>query len=149
MKNLIIFCISIIAIAAIAANIMLQHELIIIETQEPIIIHDTVLVDTLNVWEKLQLSLMKVESECNPEAVNKTSGASGILQLMPIYVKEANRISGLSYTLDDRFDPSKALEMFEIVQGHHNPEKDIHRAIKLHNSSEWYKQKVLSVFLKL
>lgn len=55
MKNLVIFCISIIAIAAIASNIMLQHELQVIETQEPIIIHDTVLVDTLNVWEKLQL----------------------------------------------------------------------------------------------
>lgn len=33
---------------------------------------------------------------------------------------------------NDRTNPIKAREMFEIYQSHHNPNKDIDRAIRLH-----------------
>ena len=59
----------------------------------------------------------------------------GILQITPIYVKDVNRILGEKrYTLSCRTDKRKSLEMFEILQNHYNPDKDIDKAIKLHNS---------------
>ena len=50
---------------------------------------------------------------------------------------EVNRILCLKrekkrYRYDDRTNPVKAREMFEIYQSHHNPSKDIDRAIRLH-----------------
>lgn len=54
-----------------------------------------------------------------------------------VYVDEVNRILCLKrekrkYRYEDRTNPVKAREMFEIYQSHHNPKKDIDRAIKLH-----------------
>lgn len=54
-----------------------------------------------------------------------------------VYVDEVNRILCLKrekkrYRYDDRTNPVKAREMFEIYQSHHNPKKDIDRAIRLH-----------------
>lgn len=73
----------------------------------------------------------------------------GILQITPIYVKEANRLSGKNFTLDDRYSVEKSLEMFSIIQNHYNPDKDIYMAIKLHNpkAGDWYKNRILS-FMK-
>ena len=69
----------------------------------------------------------------NPFAVGKTNDL-GILQITPIYVKDVNRILGEErFTLDCRIDIDKSLEMFEIYQSYYNPDKDINRAIKLHN----------------
>lgn len=104
------------------------------ERQEPTIIHDTVYVETPSQWDSLISALIDVESNGNPMAVNASSGASGVLQIMPIYLQEVNRILGEErYTLDDRFDEIKSIEMFNILQGHHNPTRDIDKAIKLHN----------------
>ena len=54
-----------------------------------------------------------------------------------VYVDEVNRILLLKrdkrrYRYEDRTNPVKAREMFEIYQSHHNPNRDIDRAIKLH-----------------
>lgn len=118
-----------------------------VERSEPEVIiieqHDTVYVESD--WSKMVSALIQVESKGKADAVNQTSGATGILQLMPIYVAEANRISGRNYTLEDRYDPAKSIEMFEIVQGHHNPGRDIERAIRKHNptAGDWYYKRVI------
>lgn len=53
--------------------------------------------------------------------------------MLKVYVDEVNRIKGKRiYSYNDRFDPLKAREMFEIYQQHYNPNKDIDRAIILH-----------------
>ena len=41
--------------------------------------------------------------------------------------------------------------MFEIYQNHYNPNKDINKAIKLHNpgAGAWYKKKILSHYKKI
>ena len=70
----------------------------------------------------------------------------GILQITPIFVKDVNRILGEKrYTLSCRTDKRKSLEMFEILQNHYNPDKDIDKAIKLHNSkaSQSYHTKII------
>ena len=89
------------------------------------------------VWDKLAAALSFVESRDDDRAYNASSGALGRRQMKRIYVDEVNRILRLKrkqkrYRYDDRTNPVKAREMFEIYQSHHNPKKDIDRAIRLH-----------------
>jgi hypothetical protein len=101
-------------------------------------------------WELLKTAIIWQESKGNPKARN--GDAVGILQITPIYVAEANRISKIdTFTLSDRESPLESLKMFEIVQGFHNPEKDIKKAIKLHSptSGDKYYQDVIDKFRML
>jgi hypothetical protein len=100
---------------------------------------------TLSEWQIFTLALIEVESRNNPDTVGKTNDG-GVLQITPIYVKEANRIQKKqAFTLEDRFDIKKSLEMFNVIQSHYNKSRNIEKAIKLHNSHapESYKAKIL------
>lgn len=89
----------------------------------------------LSEWDIMKMALIKTESEFDTLAVGK-SADWGILQITPIYVEEVNRIIGeKKYIHEDAFNPIKSLEMFEIMQAHHNPKKDIDKAIASHNPS--------------
>ena len=102
-------------------------------------------------WDVLIQALIIVESEGNQFAEGKTNDV-GILQITPIYVKEVNRILNEKvYLLSHRTDIEKSLEMFEIYQSHHNPTRDILRAIKIHNpgAGKWYTDKVMEQFNRL
>ena len=84
-------------------------------------------------WDIFTLALIEHESINNPNAVGKTDDV-GILQITPIYVKDVNRILGYNkFKMADRFDIRKSLEMFDIKNDHYNPNRDIDKAIKLHN----------------
>lgn len=99
------------------------------------------------VWERLVHAICMVESGCDDSARNPKSSASGRFQMLKIYVDEVNRIKGKKvYSYNDRFDPLKAREMFEIYQQHYNPNKNIDRAIILHRGkvSKNYIRKVKS-----
>lgn len=88
-------------------------------------------------WESLIRAICEVESGSNDKAVNPVSGAAGRFQQMPVYVMEVNRILGKKeYTLKDRFDSVKSREMFDIYQSHHNPTKNIDRAILIHRGKK-------------
>ena len=87
----------------------------------------------LSEWDFFLEALIRVESNGNPYAIG-TKNDVGILQITPIYVKEANRLQkDVVYTLEDRKSIEKSLEMFNIIQNYYNPHKDIDKAIKLHN----------------
>lgn len=89
------------------------------------------------VWERLVHAICMVESGCDDNAKNKTSSACGRFQMLRVYVDEVNRIKGKKvYSYNDRFDPLKAREMFEIYQQHYNPNKNIDRAIILHRGKK-------------
>lgn len=114
------------------------------------VIYERVVVDTVYVqsseWAKLLDAIVEVESEGNPDAFNERTNAAGILQITPIYVAEVNRLLGEErYTLEDRYDIQKSVEMYCVYQAHKNPQKDIERAIWLHNptASVNYKNKIL------
>lgn len=97
-------------------------------------------------WDIFLEALIQVESEGKADAVGKTNDV-GILQITPIYVKDVNRILGEDrYTLAERADTEKSLEMFEILQGHYNPSKSIDKAIKLHNprAGQSYRIKIMN-----
>jgi len=113
------------------------------------IIHNDIVEDTISDFELLYSAVCFVESNNNCLAVGKNLDY-GILQITPVYVKEANRIMGYEYfTHDEAFCPLRSREMFDVVQGHHNPDKDILKAIRLQNKSENYKKRVLKEFYTL
>lgn len=99
-------------------------------------------------WEKLILALIKVESGGDEMAIGKTNDV-GVLQITPIYVSDVNRILGSQiYCLNCRVNREKSIEMFEIYQKHYNPDKNIEKAIRLHNPRAGiaYKNKVMREF---
>ena len=95
-------------------------------------------------FELIELAIIWQESKGNPNPKHSDGKSEGILQMTPIYVKEANRILGKNkYTLHDRRNPLKSHEMFLVVQNYHNPEKDVKKAVKLHNKAGWYFEEVI------
>lgn len=98
-------------------------------------------------WDYLICALIQIESEDNPYAIGAADDV-GVLQITPIYVAEVNRIAGGGYGLEQRTNRDLSIEMFEIYQGHHNPDKDIIKAIRLHNprAGNAYLQKVLAEY---
>lgn len=88
--------------------------------------------DELSDWNRLTLAIALTESHCNPAAEGAAQDV-GILQITPIYAREASRLSGTDYCHADARDIDKALAMYEIVQGHYNPDHDQTEAIRRHN----------------
>ena len=72
-------------------------------------------------------AMVWVESEGNPNAYAKREDAAGILQIRPIMVNEVNRILNKNkdsrfYTLDDRWDRVKSIEMFYVFVDYYHKE---------------------------
>ena len=94
--------------------------------------------DSVFNWDKLINAISKVESGGNTKAHNKNGDCAGVLQIVPILVKECNQIlkskkSKKRYTLSDRYNAKKSKEMFVLLQEHFNPEHNIEKAIKCWN----------------
>lgn len=89
--------------------------------------------DTLSDWQVLEMAIAMTESRFNADAKGR-SGDLGIFQITPIYAREASRLNkDKDYSHNDAADPSKAVEMFNVVQEYYNPKHDVNSAIKLHN----------------
>jgi len=76
-------------------------------------------------WTPLIRAMIQVESRGNDSAYNKREEAVGCLQIRPIMLKECNRILTLigvdkQYTLDDRWNRTKSIEIFYVVNNHHH-----------------------------
>lgn len=98
--------------------------------------------ESLDEFELLTMAIALTESRFDPTALG-TADDAGILQIRPIYVAEVNRVSGSNYSHEDAFDITKSLEMFMALQEAKNPQRDIEKAIALHNRAPWYRKKVL------
>lgn len=98
--------------------------------------------DTLSEWQLLTLAIAYTESKFDETAVGKAQD-SGLLQIRPIYCAEINRLYGTDYKIEDAFDIQTSLEMYELMQAAKNPNKDLDKAIRLHNRSEAYRKEVL------
>lgn len=120
----------------IAVSILSLFPLLVSDVRVPAISDKKEAMDRV-VWERLVHAICMVESGCDDKAKNKVSSASGRFQMLKVYVDEVNRIKGKRlYFYKDRFDPVKSREMFEIYQSHHNPTKDIDKAIVLHRGKK-------------
>ena len=94
-------------------------------------------------WNVLIESIMKIESEFNPNVISANGQCVGILQITPIVIKDCNRIlkdsnSNVRYTLKDRLNKNKSIEIFNIIQEYYNPSKNIEKAIRLWNGGSSY-----------
>ena len=106
---------------------------------------DTIDADSIK-WNNLINAIIEVESEGKSDAVNDRSGATGVIQLMPIAIEDCNRIIGKKkYVLNDRYSKDRSIEIFNIIQRHYNPQHDIHKAIKIQNPNggKRYETKVI------
>ena len=79
---------------------------------------------------------IRLESGFSADVIHPVTGASGILQIMPVMIDEVNRICQLKglnkrYRIIDSLDPYKSLEIFRIVQNYHNPHQDIDLACQI------------------
>ena len=64
---------------------------------------------------KLTDAIMHVESRFNDSAIGDNGKAVGCLQIHPVLVREVNRLQEVEYTLEDRWDRKKSIEMFNII----------------------------------
>lgn len=99
-------------------------------------------------WEDFTRALIWVESKGDSKAVGSKDDI-GVLQLTPILVRDVNRILGYDvFTLEDRLDSLKSVEMFNIIQDHYNPEHCKHFALKIWNcyAPISYHRKVMDKF---
>ena len=64
-------------------------------------------------------AVMAVESNFDTMAYNAKENAAGVLQIRPIMVREVNRLLGQDkYTLKDRWNKAKSIEMFNVIRSH-------------------------------
>ena len=71
------------------------------------------------VADSLLAAVIHVESRGDANAHNVGEDAVGVLQIRPIMVKEVNRILRFDkYTLQDRWDKQKSIEMFNVIRQH-------------------------------
>ena len=99
--------------------------------------------DSLTDWDKFTLALMKVES--NYDITTKSSvGARGYFQLMPIYVKEVNRVYKTNYKFEEVVKSfEQSYEVFMLMQKAHNENFSMDKALILHNGDhKWYHKRV-------
>jgi len=67
----------------------------------------------------LLMAVMAVESNFDSMAYNSKENAAGVLQIRPIMVREVNRLLGENkYTLKDRWNKAKSIEMFNVIRSH-------------------------------
>jgi len=76
-------------------------------------------------------AVAKVESNFDIYAVNPLSGAKGLLQITQPTIDEANRLSDSKYSLEDAWSPEKSIEIWQLLNKHHNPEYELDKACRL------------------
>ena len=62
-------------------------------------------------FDQLILAIAIVESSLNPLAVGDNGNAVGYLQITPAVVQDVNTFYGSTYSLDDRYDVVKSVNM--------------------------------------
>src|SRR5574344_1245169 len=83
-------------------------------------------------WEIFMLAVAMEESRWSCAARN--GDAIGFLQITPICVEEDNRILGKEqFTLEDRWSKERSVEIWHVIQNHHNPDHDHDKALDIWN----------------
>jgi hypothetical protein len=82
-------------------------------------------------------SIIVVECGRDSTKINYLEDAVGILQIRPVMVREANRIVGFDkYSLQDRTNTRKSIQLWYDVQDYWNPEYEFVKACKLWNAGD-------------
>ena len=83
-------------------------------------------------------AIIYVESRNSPNAWNKREDACGVLQIRPIMINDVNRILSKKntpkvYTLNDRWNKTKSIEIFYIIQEYYSPNGTPERIARVWN----------------
>ena len=97
-------------------------------------------------WE----AVCAVESGGNPRAVGDRGvdgvyRAAGIAQIWGRTVADINRFAGTKYTLNDRFDPVKSKEMFNLYVEHYAKGRSVEFKARVWNGGPQGAQKVATL----
>jgi hypothetical protein len=131
-------------------SILLFLTLAVLPVKETLSFKITATNDRISItrWDILVEAIATVESDKMEYAVGDSMNW-GYLQIMPIYVRECNRLLGQEkYTILDAFDKYKSIEMFNLYQTFKNPARDPWKAARLHNptAGTWYASRVMKVY---
>ena len=101
---------------------------------------------------RLITAIATVESKLNEKVVSKD--CVGYLQIRPIVVKECNNIlkqqnSKKRYTMSDRYNKKKSIEMFYMIQKKFNPTYNIEKALHIWNAGPYSKRKPINYIRKV
>ena len=99
--------------------------------------------DTLTEWQVFVMALVEVECERNPNA-KSNKNAIGPFQITEVYVAEVNRLYNTNFIFEDAWDLNKSIKMFELMNDYYNPNRDIDKAIQIHNpgAGSWYAKRI-------
>ena len=83
-------------------------------------------------------SLIFVESSGRDSVINYSTNAGGCLQIRPIMIKDVNRILSRKnikkrFTIKDRFNRFKSIEMFEIWKDHYHKKSSFEKIARCWN----------------
>lgn len=92
-------------------------------------------------WE----AVCRVESGGNALAIGDKGRAAGIAQIWARTVTDINRFSGTHYTLNDRFDPVKSKEMFNLYTEHYGKGRSVEFKARLWNGGPQGAQKIATL----
>jgi hypothetical protein len=105
----------------------------------------------------LLLALIIVESHGDNNAIN--GSAAGCLQITPMVVEDINRFAGTNFTLDDRFDREKSIQMAKIYLKYYGevytkktgkqPDNEIYARIWNGGPNGWQKSSTEDFWLKV
>jgi hypothetical protein len=105
----------------------------------------------------LLLALIIVESHGDNKAIN--GDAVGCLQITPVVVEDVNRIAGTNFTLQDRYDRQKSIQMAEIYLKYYGqvytkktgkqPDNEIYARIWNGGPNGWKKTSTEDFWLKV
>lgn len=98
-------------------------------------------------WE----AVCTVESGGNALAIGDKGRAAGIAQIWARTVADINRFAGTKYTLNDRFDPVKSKEMFNLYVEHYGKGRSVQFKARLWNGGPQgaYKGATLAYWRKI
>lgn len=96
-----------------------------------------------NYWAPVITAIAKVESSCNTKAISKSGKYVGYLQIGPSLVTDCNNYlkskgSKRKYTLKDRYNKEKSIEMFIIYMMKYNKSRNVEKAIRIWNGGSGY-----------
>ena len=98
-------------------------------------------------WE----AVCHVESGGNALAIGDKGRAAGIAQIWGRTVADINRFAGTKYTLNDRFDPVKSKEMFNLYVEHYGKGRSVEFKARIWNGGPQgaYKGATLAYWRKI
>ena len=101
-------------------------------------VKETVVEPKIDSTDILIKSLIFVESSGRDSVVNYSTNAGGCLQIRPIMIKDVNRILSRKnikkkFKIKDRFNRSKAIEMFKIWKDHYHKKSSFEKIARCWN----------------